>query len=328
MKLLETEIAPLGMGCWAIGGAFFAGDQSLGFANVNDATSLRTVHAALEAGIRLFDTAAVYGAGHSERLLGKALKNHPHAMVMSKLGTSFDERSKQILDNDPDSANVITAIDASLRRLQRDCIDVMFLHLNSLSSELAAPIFEQMEVARKAGKIRAFGWSTDFPASAMAMAGMDGFIGIEHVMSVFIDVPSMQSTIEKKDLIAFIRSPLAMGILTGKFDENSVLPVDDVRSMNSDRRDYFHDSKVSTRYLHNLAAVAEMLQTGGRSLSQGALGWLMAKSARNIPLPGARTVEQIQDNAGAVDFGPLPHEVMTEIESLIQRDPEGMPRAR
>jgi len=328
MNILGNEIAPLGMGCWAIGGAFYAGEQSLGFANVNDKTSIRTVHAALEADIQLFDTAAVYGAGHSERLLGKALKNHPDALVMSKLGTSFDEQSKQVLDDDRDSANVMTAINSSLQRLQRDCIDVMLLHLNSLSVALASPIFEQMELARSAGKIRAYGWSTDFPASAAEMADLEGFIGVEHVMSVFIDVPSMQSVIEQNNLIAFIRSPLAMGILTGKFDQNSVLPTDDVRSMNSERRDYFHDGKVASRYLHNLESIRELLKTGGRSLSQGALGWLMAKSANNIPLPGARNVEQIQDNAGAIDFGPLPNEVMTEIEQLIERDPEGEARAR
>lgn len=328
MNFLGSDIAPLGMGCWAIGGAFYAGDQSLGFANVNDETSIRTVHAALEAGIRLFDTAAVYGAGHSEELLSIALEKHPDALVISKLGTSFDEQSKQVLGDETDSAAVIPAINASLRRLQRDRIDVMLLHLNSLSVELATPIFEQMEKARQAGKIRAYGWSTDFPASVAAMAEMEGFIGVEHAMSVFMDVPTIQSTVEKKDLFAFIRSPLAMGILTGKFDEASVLPGDDVRSMNTDRRDYFHDGKVDPKYLKNLAAIRELLQAGGRSLSQGALGWLMAKSERNLPLPGARNVEQVQDNAGAIELGPLSAEVMSEIEKLIRRDPEGEPRAR
>jgi aryl-alcohol dehydrogenase-like predicted oxidoreductase len=79
--------------------------------------------------------------------------------------------------------------------------------------------------------------------------------------------------------------------------------------------------------LDNLSAIRELLQTGGGRLSQGALGWLMAKSDRNIPLPGARTVEQIQENAGAIGLGPLPTDVITEIEVLIHRDPEGEARA-
>lgn len=328
MNFLNTDIAPLGMGCWAIGGAFYAGDQSLGFANVDDKTSIRTIHAALDAGIRLFDTAAVYGAGHSEKLLGIALGRHPDALVISKLGTGFDEQTKQILDNETGCTLVMPSIDSSLRRLQLDHIDVMLLHPNSLSVELAIPIFEQMEIARQSGKIRAYGWSTDFPTSVNAMGDNEGFIGVEHAMSVFMDVPTIQSAIDKNNLFAFIRSPLAMGILTGKFDENSILPDDDVRSMNSDRRDYFHDGKVDPKYLANLAAIRELLQTGGRSPAQGALGWLMAKSERNIPLPGARNVEQVQDNAGAIEFGPLSAEVMSEVETLIRRDPEGRPRAR
>ena len=85
-----------------------------------------------------------------------------------------------------------------------------------------------------------------------------------------MDVPTMQSTVTENDLFTFIRSPLAMGILTGKFDEASVLPGDDVRSINSDRRDYFHYGMVHEKYLVNLAAIRELLQTGGRSLAQGA----------------------------------------------------------
>jgi aryl-alcohol dehydrogenase-like predicted oxidoreductase len=328
MNLLGDDIAPLGMGCWAIGGAFYAGEQSLGFADVHDAESTRTIHAALDAGVRLFDTAAVYGAGHAERLLGAALKNRPDALIVSKLGTAFDEQSKQVLGDQTAAAEVDAAIDASLRRLQRDCVDVMLLHLNSLPVEVALPIFEVLEKARAGGKIRAFGWSTDFPASAAAMASMDGFIGVEHAMSVFMDVPTIQSIIDQHDLIGFIRSPLAMGILTGKFNQVSTLPVDDVRAMNSDRRDYFHDARVAPKYLDNLEVIRELLQTGGRSLAQGALCWLLAKSGRNIPLPGARTVAQVRENAGAIEFGALPVAVMHEIETLIERGPEGEPRAR
>lgn len=327
MKILGNDIAPLGMGCWAIGGAFYSGEQPLGFANVDDETSTRTIHAALEAGVRLFDTAAVYGAGHSERLLGTALKGRD-ALIISKLGTSFDEQLKQVLGDDVDRANVETAIDASRRRLQRDHIDIMLLHLNALSVERAKPLFEQMEQARLSGKIRAYGWSTDFPASAAAMAKMRGFIGVEHAMNVFVDVPTMQATVEQNRLMAFIRSPLAMGVLTGKFDDASTITRDDVRAVNSDRRDYFRDGKVAAKYLDSLGIIRELLQTGGRTLSQGALGWVMAKSDRNIPLPGAKTVEQIQDNAGAIGFGPLPVGVMGEIEALIHREPEGEARAQ
>lgn len=328
MQLLNRNIAPLGMGCWAIGGEFFSGSTPLGFSNVDDCTSTRTIHAALDAGIRLFDTAAVYGAGHSERLLGAALKGRDDTIVISKLGTSFDEKTRQILGPERESGSVQGQIDGSLRRLDRDCIDIMLLHLNSLTVETARPIFEEMDKARLAGKIRAFGWSTDFPESVVAMSGMDGFIAVEHAMSVVLDVPTIQSTIEDKRLVALIRSPLAMGILTGKFSRDTTLAADDVRAADSDRREYFQGRKVASKYLDNLDVVGELLRSGGRSLAQGALCWLLAKSDRNIPIPGARTEQQVRENAGAAEFGPLPPEVMEEIESQIQREPEGPARAR
>ena len=328
MKILGNEIAPVGMGCWAIGGPFYSGEQPLGFGNVDDTESTKTIHAALDAGIRLFDTAAVYGAGHSERLLGSALKGRPDALVISKLGVLFDEQSKQVLGSDASGETVSEAIDASLRRLQRDRIDIMLLHLNALSIEEATSTFEQMDKARKAGKLQAFGWSTDFPASAAALSTMDGFVAVEHAMNLFVDVPSMQSTLEQHQLHALIRSPLAMGLLTGKFNQDSIIQSDDVRSSYADWQDYFHQGKAAGKYLDRLGAVRELLRSDGRTLAQGALSWLLAKSANNIPLPGARTVAQVQENAATIAFGPLRDEIMQEIESLIDREPEGEPRQR
>jgi len=328
MKLLGRDVAPLGMGCWGIGGRFFAGNQPLGFPDLDSDEAIRVIHAALDAGVGLFDTAAVYGAGRSERLLGRALKGRSGAVIISKLGTAFDEETRKVLGDRTAPEDVAPAIEDSLRRLQRDCIDVMLLHLNGLPVATAMPIFEAMERARQAGKIRSYGWSTDFPASVVAMAQMTGFVGVEHAMNVFVDVPSIQSVIEQQDLVAFIRSPLAMGLLTGKYDETSVVSGDDVRSVNSERRDYFRDGTASPKYLAGLEALRDLLRTGGRTLAQGALGWLMAKSERNVPLPVARTVAQVRENAEALRFGPLPQAVMAEIETVIRRDPEGEPQAR
>lgn len=328
MNILGQDVAPVGMGCWPIGGRFFLGDEPLGFPDVDDGTAIQIVHAALDAGIRVFDTAGVYGAGRSELLLGRALKRCGDAVVISKLGMLFDEQSRQVLANECGVADVENAIEASLQRLQRDRVDIMLLHLNALSVTQAQPIFEAMETARVAGKIRAYGWSTDFPASATAMTDMPGFIAVEHAMNVLADAPSMQATVAQHGLVALIRSPLAMGVLTGKYDETLVVTKDDVRFVNSEKRDYFRDGKAAPHHLSTLRAVRDLLRTGGRSLAQGALGWLLAKSHRNLPLPGARSVAQMTENAGALVHGPLPDDVMHDIEAIILRAPEGEPRAR
>jgi aryl-alcohol dehydrogenase-like predicted oxidoreductase len=155
MKFLNTDIKPLGMGCWPIGGAMYSGDKSLGYTQADDATSLRTLHAAFDRGITLFDTAAAYGAGHAERLLGQAFKGRSDIQIVTKIGIAVDEDTRQLTFGDTDPARVLPAIDDCLRRLGRDHVDLVLLHDNALPVAEAEPIFDQMEAARQAGKISA-----------------------------------------------------------------------------------------------------------------------------------------------------------------------------
>jgi aryl-alcohol dehydrogenase-like predicted oxidoreductase len=326
MQFLDHDIAPLGLGCWPIGGAMFSGQQSLGYTNSDDDESIRTIHAALAAGIVLFDTAAAYGAGHSERLLGRALADRPDALIITKIGIGIDETTRQLTGAEIEPSSVLPAIERCLGRLNRDRIDLLLLHQNSLPVTQAAPLFEEMEKARKAGKIRAYGWSSDFSQSVSDVADREGFVAVEHAMNVFFDAPRIQEVVANKGLIALLRSPLAMGLLSGKYDALSVMPVDDIRANALlPWADYYIDGRVNPVYLSKLEAVRALLTVGGRSLVQGALCWLWAKRAENIPIPGARTVAQIEGLAAALKFGPLPDDVTAEIETHIAREPVDAP---
>lgn len=322
MKLLGQEIAPLGMGCWPIGGKMFNGEKPLGYSRSDDSEAIRTIHAALDSGVQLFDTAAAYGAGHAERLLGRALKGRQDVLIISKIGLAVDEMTKQIGGPETDPATVLPAIDKCLERLQRDRVDVVLLHLNALPTHEALPIFDQMETARRSGKIRGYGWSTDFSKSASSLIDREGVIGIEHAMNVFFTAESIQKTVEKAKFTAFIRSPLAMGLLGGNYDHTTVMPGDDIRSTGQQWLSYYRDGRPNPEFLEMLDQVRELLQTGGRTLAQGAISWLWAKSAQNIPLPGARTAAQIEGTAAALQYGPLPKSVMAELEDLIVRKVE------
>jgi len=328
MKILDREIAPIGMGCWAIGGPFHAGGESWAYSTANDTESVATIHAAVDAGIQVFDTAPAYGAGHSERLLGKALKGNHDVVLVSKLGLSIDEKERSILGEDIHPQSVPLAVDATLERLQRDRLDVMFLHLNTLAVEKAQGIFEALEKLVTTGKVGTYGWSTDFPANVDAMASEKNFTCVEHAMNIFMDVPTIQATVQRHQLTAFIRSPLAMGVLTGKYTADSVQPSSDIRASGAEWLEYYHDARPSARYLKNLEALRELLQSDGRTLTQGALCWLLSKSDDNLPIPGARTPAQIVENAAAMQFGPFSDSIMHEMESLIDRPPEGDPRER
>ena len=243
MKFLESEISPLGMGCWPIGGKMYWGEKSLGYTRSDDDVSIRTIHAALDGGITLFDTAAAYGAGHSERLLGKALKNRPDALVVTKIGVGIDEASRQISFEPFNPNQVSPAVDGCLSRLERDCIDLVLLHVNDMPIAKAEAVFDELDRLKDAGKLRAYGWSTDFSKSASSVAKRENFRAVEYVMNVFFDAPRMQKVVQDEGLLSLIRSPLAMGLLSGKYDQNTVMASDDVRASREEWMEYFREGR-------------------------------------------------------------------------------------
>ena len=263
------------------------------------------------------------------RLLAKALRKRSEALIVTKIGIGIEEVSKQLNFDNPTPKSIMPAIDACLSRLERDHIDLLLIHPNELPIALAAPIFDQMERARQAGKVSAFGWSTDISESVKAMTDREGFVAVEHAMNIFFDAPRMQEVVHQNALTALIRSPLAMGLLSGKYDAGRAVPANDIRASNEPWMEYFKDGQANPAFLQTLNAVRDLLMTDGRSLVQGALCWLWSQNTSNIPIPGARTVEQIEGVAAALTFGPMPDEVMHQIESLIDRTKDNAPdRAR
>lgn len=265
MKLTTDQLPQLGMGCWAIGGEFYSGETPFGYVGADDAESVRTLQAALDSGICLFDTAAVYGAGRSERLIGKAFGSRQDIVVVTQFGIAFDEPSKKTLGDATDPSERESAIDASLRRLRRDRIDVLLLHLNTLSPKRAEPQFSLLESICESGKVGVYGWSTDFPESVLAFSDRPRFSAVEHAMNVFYDAPDIQPVINRHNLTGLIRSPLAMGVLTGKFDADSQICPGDIRATNAYWLDFFSDGRVRAEYLQTLDAVKECLRTGCRT---------------------------------------------------------------
>lgn len=329
MNFLNQKINPLGMGCWPIGGPMFSGDQPLGYTNSDDAESIRTIHAALAGGITLFDTAAAYGAGHAERLLARALKKRPDALIVTKIGIAIDEETKQLTGDEVEPETVLPAIERCLARLERDRIDLLLLHQNGLPVPQAEAIFDEMDKAVAAGKVRAYGWSTDFSESAAAVSSRESFVAIEHAMNVLVSPPRIQQVVRDDALTALIRSPLAMGLLTGKYGAEALIPDTDIRGTSNPKTDYFINAKSNPQMLAQLDALRDLLTTDGRTLTQGAICWLWSKGDMNLPVPGARTVEQIEGLAGALAFGRLLDTTMMEIEALIEREPDSTPdRAR
>ncbi|MBB4228245.1 aldo/keto reductase [Rhizobium mongolense] len=311
------EVPRLGMGCWAIGGPFFAGDVPLGWGEVDDDESIEAIHRAVDLGIRFFDTASNYGAGHSEEVVGRAIGNRDDIVIATKFGFATDEKTKQATGAFADPAFIRKSAETSLRRLKRDRLDLLQFHLNDFPLEASDDVFDVLEALKAEGKIDAFGWSTDFPDRAARHAGCKGFVSIQHTMNVFEPVPAMVDVIEKNGLLSINRGPLAMGLLSGKFTPEKTVGATDVRATSLDWMVYFKDGRIAPEFAARLEAVRDLLATGGRTLTQGALAWLWARSPRTLPIPGFRTVAQVEENAGALEKGPLPRDVMARIDAAL-----------
>jgi aryl-alcohol dehydrogenase-like predicted oxidoreductase len=329
-KIGDVTTSPMGMGCWAIGGPFWAEDTPLGWGEVDDAESTRAVRACLDAGVRYFDTANVYGAGHSERVLGKALgADRPRVFVSTKFGSLFNEETRQVTGGSAEPASVREACEDSLRRLGTDYIDLLFFHFNDHPVEEAEPVRDVLEALVAEGKIRSYGWSTDFPDRARFFAAGEHCSAIQFQENVVDDNPEMIALCEEFGLAGVNRGPLAMGLLTGKYQSGTALPADDVRGSKSPEwMQYFTDGKPSPEWVEKVSAIREILTSGGRSLVQGALGWLWARSERMIPIPGIRTATQAEENCKAMQFGPLAADAMAEIDSLLGRNTGAPSRKR
>jgi len=311
----------MGMGCWAIGGPFWTGDTPLGWGEMDDNESVRAIHAALENGVTFFDTANVYGTGHSERILAKALAGIRSTVVIAtKFNAVFDEKSHQVTGSDSSPVGIRKACDESLSRLGTDYIDLYQFHDNGFPAEKAEPVRDTLEGLVKEGKIRAYGWSTDFTDRADVFAKGSKCTSIQLQLNVLDDNPAMIALCEKHDLAAINRGPLAMGLLTGKYTAETKPSVDDVRGEKSPEwMKYFTKGSPNPEWVAKRDAVREILTSSGRTVAQGALAWLWARSPQTVPIPGFRTVKQVEENTKAMQFGPLTADQMKEIDELLGR---------
>ena len=310
------------MGCWAIGGALWgAGDgQPYGWGEVDDDESVRTVHRALDLGVNFFDTASNYGAGHSELVLGRALAGRRDgAVIASKFGNTFIEGTRTATGPDASPGYLLSCLEGILRRLGTDYLDLYQLHVGDLPIEQALDLLEPLESLVTQGKIRAYGWSTDDPerAAAFASAGVH-CAAIQYDQSVLHDNAAMVEVLDKYDLAGIIRGPLAMGLLTGKYHGTAErIGADDVRGKTPHWLVYFTDGAATPEWAQRVDRVRSALTADGRSLAQGSLGWLLARSARIIPIPGCRTVAQADENFGTLQQGPLDAEALAQVEALL-----------
>jgi aryl-alcohol dehydrogenase-like predicted oxidoreductase len=313
------RIPRIGVGCWAIGGTFRMHGQAAGWGEVDDAVSTRALHLAFDLGARLFDTADAYGTGHSEDVLGRAFADRRSEVVIAtKFGFTHDLAERELNGSNTTPDYMEQALAASLKRLGTDRIDLYQLHVGDVPDGPMDALAEVLEKRAEAGDIDAWGWSTDDAFRVERMLAYPHFKSVQQQLSVFHDVPDLVRLSEDNKLVNLNRSPLAMGLLTGKFTSQTQFAANDVRSASYDWLRDFKDGRPTAEALRKLDGIRDLLTSGGRTMAQGALAWILARSPVTLPIPGFKTEAQIRENMGTLDKGPLPDKVMKEIDVLLK----------
>lgn len=313
----KKTIPALGMGCWAIGGPFWAGEQPLGWGRVDDKISIKAIHAGLEAGLRFFDTSDVYGTGHSEIILGKALEGRSEQIIIAtKFGNTYNSKTKQLTGTNLSPDYIRWAVQESLNRLKLKTISLYQLHVDQ-PKDNTEPILDCLIELVNEGKIGAFGWSTDYVCEAKRWVGKENFVSVQYASNIFQPAQDMSKLCENKNLLSIIRSPLAMGLLTSKFDKETNIEIDDVRGLTPQWLEFFKDGKPKIEFENRLNAVREILMSNNRTLAQGSLAWIWAQKPNTLPIPGFRTPEQVIENVHALEKGPLARELVAEVDNIL-----------
>ncbi|MFW6366715.1 MAG: aldo/keto reductase, partial [Spirochaetota bacterium] len=234
------SVSPLGLGTWSIGGEMYLDGKNDSYGDVNDEESVAAIRTAIDNGVTFFDSADCYGAGHSEKLLGRAIRGKRDDLVIAtKFGFVFDQKTKHITGTDYSREYVKRACKGSLKRLGTDYIDLYYIHIWHLEREQALEACEGLEELVEEGYIRYYGWSTDHEECITYLQDRPNFVSIMHNLNVFDNNTMLTDFCERHNLASVNRAPLAMGLLSGKYGKDSVMPKNDVRGNGFEWNRYF-----------------------------------------------------------------------------------------
>lgn len=285
-------VSEIGLGLWAAGGDAWG--------PTDDGQVLDAIDAALDANITFFDTSDVYGDGHSEELLGKAMKGRRERFIVAtKIGwRGFDgEKRRTAYD---DVQKLIAGVESNLKRLGTSYVDVIQSHI-SFRDPTMEIFIEGFQRLAQQGKVRAYGLSTsDF--EYIKAFNHDGRCATLQIDYSILNRTAEQEILEyckQSGIGVIVRGALAMGLLTGKFDERTVFHESDFR------RKWQTDPEQKAIYAQDLEKVRQLapLSREGRTLAQAALEFTLAHEAVSTVIPGAKNAQQVRANLPGVPLG-------------------------
>ena len=314
----DIEVSKIALGTWAIGGGSWWGDN-------DDMESIKTIHAALDLGINFVDTAPVYGMGHSEEVVGKAIADRRNKVILStKCGLMFDRTEgsyyfsrdgKDVYKNLSKGA-IIDSVEQSLRRLNTDYIDILYTHWQAVEPFLV-PVEETMEALmtlKKQGKIRAIGGSN------MSSWHIEEYIKYGELDIIQEKYSLIDKRVEKEILPCSTQhgvtfqaySPLEQGLLTGKIRKDFIPEPGSSREGKK-----WYKPENLPKIVDGVDSWKNLCDKYNCTYGNLAIAWVAAQNPLVNVLCGARKVEQITDNAKAGDIILAPEDVEQMRQSII-----------
>lgn len=282
-KLGRTDmtVSEISLGCWVTGGDYWGGAE--------DDESVRAIQRAVDLGINFIDTAEIYGNGHSEEVLGRALAGGRRQKVVL---------ASKVWQANLKAPDVRRACEASLRRMKTDCIDLYYIHY---PSNTGIPIEETMgalDALQKEGKIRAIGVSNFSVAQMEEALAVHRFDALQPCFSLFWRWEEEAIAFcARHDIAVAAYSPLAQGLLTGKFTRDWKFPQGDGRA-----RAALFQPGVFEQCLGAVDEIKPIAARYGKTLGQTALNWTTAQPGLTSAIVGARNAAQAEENVGAAGW--------------------------
>lgn len=306
-------VSVIGQGCWQFGGDW---------GNVSDDAARSVLHAAADGGVTFYDTADVYGDGHSEELVGQFLAERGDGsfLVATKLGRRADPFVTETYTRE----NLRAWTERSLKLLGVDVIDLTQLHCPPTPVYSTAAVFDAMEEMVSDGMIRHYGVSVETVEEALLALNHPGVASIQIICNVFRRKPldTVLPAAKAAGVGIIARVPLASGLLTGRFTEDTTFEASDHRTFNRHGESFDQGETFSgVPYEAGVQAAREFSEIvpDGVTPAQFALRWILDQDGVTAVIPGASRPEQAASNAAAADLPPLTDDQLAACEDVYDR---------
>ncbi|HEX6922479.1 MAG TPA: aldo/keto reductase [Bacillales bacterium] len=309
----DLKVSEVSFGTWAIGGAW---------GKTNDTEALKGLEQAMDAGVNFFDTADVYGDGHSEELLAKATKGKEDDI---HIATKFC-RAGDVHDPENYSEKTVRAYcENSLKHLNRDRIDLYQIHCPPLEILKDGKVFEVLDKLQQEGKIRYYGVSVETVEEGLFCLENPNVRTLQVIFNLFRQKPLEQLFPEAKNKGVGIlaRVPLASGLLTGKFSKNTSFETDDHRNFNRNGEAFNVGETFAGLDFAKGVELSEQLSwvaDNRENMTRAALRWILDQEAISCVIPGFRNVKQVEDNLRAVEVPAYSNEELQRLEEFYKEE--------